>query len=86
MMQIDFFIYLMYELHQFTPSKITLCHYSTLKLVIFQYCILVCFCVVRMFAYMLKNLSTSHETMSTVVGHILVLCHKLVQTGFLATT
>ena len=41
-MQIDFFIYLMYELHQFTPSKITLCHYSTLKLVIFQYCILSC--------------------------------------------
>ena len=36
-MQIDFFIYLMYELHQFTPFKITLCHYSTSKLVIFQY-------------------------------------------------
>ena len=96
-MQIDFFIYLTNELHQFAPFKITLSHYSTSKFVIFQYCILlclysctVCFCVVRTFAYMLKNLSTSHETMraylnfASIMGHILVLCLNLVQTGFLA--
>ena len=33
----------MYKLCQFTPFKITLCHYSTSKLVIFKYSVMLVF-------------------------------------------